>query len=79
MGGWIAAFALGICGFFLCIGLAVTMAGCEAQQSVGRHGEWILVDHTHEGVGIYKKRCEKEKVTFYMVDSRYPSIAAVKD
>jgi len=64
----------------LVVVVLAALLGCEPPPTVGPSDEWTLVDKTPNGSGIYRKRCEKEGVTFYATQlNGYWSVAAVKD
>jgi hypothetical protein len=68
----------------LLVALPFILIGCEPPNTpngaFGSNPEWTLVDKTPGGLGIYKKRNEKEGVTIYATaNGNVWSISVVKD
>lgn len=64
--------------------ILAALLGCDPSDHpngiVGVNSEWTLVDKTPTGLGIYKKRNEKEGVTIYATSNGSAwSISVVKD
>jgi hypothetical protein len=80
-------FLLAFVLFAIMLGILLPiLVGCEppTERSTAK-GDWILVDYNPDipqcgASGIYKKRCEKEHVTFYATSVHGGwSVSAVKD
>jgi hypothetical protein len=71
----------------LLVALPFILIGCDPPESppngsFGTASDWTLVDKTPAGLGIYKKRNEKEGVTIYATQGSTQgawSISVVKE